>query len=123
MRVVVVVTGISCVCSAYLCRRQLLPGGLHPWTRFDGSVGRVVVVLAPLHVNGVGVGRPVACDALVCSGRIKALDCTLSYQRHASDKGSDDEEVSTHRVLLLCGAYLHGRQELTRGFDPPASRW
>ena len=119
----------SCVCSAYLCRRQVLPGGLHPWTRFDGSVTRteladlVAIVMAPIDVGLVLVCRPVVHEALTGSGLVKLVDRGLyDAGRTTCEESDDGESTDGHRVLLLCGAYLHGRQELTRGFDPPASR-
>ena len=79
-----------------------MPGGLHPWTRFDGSVGWVTVVLAPLDMNRVGGSRPVVHEALTGSGLVEVLDCTLRYDRDGSNEGSDGEEVSAlvHRFLL-----------------------
>ena len=80
--------------------------------------------MAPIDVGLVLVCRPVVRKALTSSGLVEALDTVVSDRCNAAcDESNDGESALGHRVLLLCGAYLHGRQELTRGFDPPASRW
>ena len=42
-----------------------MPGGLHPWTRFNGSLGWISIGATEIHVNGMLVSRPVTGQALL----------------------------------------------------------
>ena len=74
-----VVTGVLLCVQCLSLRRQVLPGGLHPWTRLNGSVTRteladlVAIVMAPIDVGLVLVCRPVVRKALTSSGLVEAL--------------------------------------------------
>jgi len=70
--------------------------------------------------------RPVVRFALLscCLIEVTSTNQGSWYTNNYIDNNVDKDGFvcSSHRKLLLCGAYLRWRQYLTRGFDPPASR-